>query len=124
MAKWQNDSMLDAAFDWIRARVTQITVCNAQPTTYAEATSTYALAADTMTSTDITVGDGDTNGRKMHMSSKTGVSVDTSGTASHIALVGSSGSTLLFVTQCTTQALTTDSTVSLPAWDDEIADAS
>lgn len=123
MAKWQNDSMLDAAFDWVRARVTQMTVCNAQPTTYAEATSTYKLADIALTSTGITLADGDTNGRKMTIGAKSGVTVDTTGTASHIALAGSTGSTLLYVTTCTTQALTTGNTVDFPAWDVEIADA-
>lgn len=123
MAKWQNDSMLDAAFDWVRARVTQMTVCNAQPTTYAEATSTYKLADIALTSTGITLADGDTNGRKMTIGAKSGVTVDTTGAASHIALAGSTGSTLLYVTTCTTQALTTGNTVDFPAWDVEIADA-
>jgi hypothetical protein len=124
MAKWQNDSMLDAAFDWIRARVTIETVCNAQPTTYAEATSTYKLADVPMTSTGISLANGDTNGRKMTVAAKNSVSVDTSGTASHIALAGSTGATiLLLVTTCTTQALTSGNTVNIPTWDDEIADA-
>lgn len=122
MAKWQNDSMLDAAFDWVRARVTKMTVCNAQPTSYAEV-ATYALADSALTSTGITLADGDTNGRKMHISSATNVTVDTTGTASHIALSGSTGSVLLYITTCTTAALTTGDLVNIPAWDGEIADA-
>jgi hypothetical protein len=51
------------------------------------------------------------------------LTVDTTGTAAHVALVGSTGSTLLLVTTCTTQALTTGNTVNIPAWDDEILDA-
>lgn len=123
MAKSQNDLMLDAAFDWVRARVTQMTVCNAQPTTYAEATSTFKLADVALTSTGITLANGDTNGRKMTIGAKSSVTVDTTGTGSHIALAGSTGSTLLYVTTCTTQALTTGNTVDFPAWDVEIADA-
>lgn len=123
MAKWQNDLMLDAAFSWIEARVTKMTVCSTQPTTYTEATSTYRLAEVAMTSTDITVANGDTNGRKMTVPAKSGLSVLASGTAAHVALVGSTGSTLLLITTCTTQALTTGNTVDVPTWDDEIADA-
>ena len=122
MAKWQNDLMLDAAFDWVRARVTKLNVCSTQPTTYAQATSTYMLANTTVTSTEITLSNGDTSGRKMRTSSQTSVSVSVSGTAAHIALTGSTGSTLLFITTCTTQALTSANTVSVPAWDDEILD--
>lgn len=123
MAKWQNDLMLDAAFDWIRARVTIETVCNAQPTSYAEATSTYKLADTPLTSTDLVIAD-DTSGRKVTIAAKNGVSVDLSGTASHVALAGSTGSVLLYVTTCTTQALTSGNTVNIPAWKINIQDAS
>ena len=123
MAKYQNDSMLDAAFDWVRARVTKINVCSTQPTTYAEATSTYMLAQGTLTSTGITLAAGDTSGRKMHVASQSGLSVSTTATAAHVALTGSTGSTLLVVTTCTTQALTTGNTVNIPAFDQEILDA-
>lgn len=123
MTAYQNDLMLDEAFTWIRDRVTQMTVCNAQPTTYAEATSTYKLADVQITSTDITLADGDTSGRKMTIKATAGVTVDTTDTANHIALAGSTGTTLLYVTTCTTQALTTGNTVDFPAWDAEILDA-
>ena len=124
MAKSQNDLMLDAAFEWVNDLVTRINVCATQPTTYAEATSTNMLAqTDVITSTEITLANGDTNGRKMTVASQTGLSVSTSGTADHIALTGSTGSTLLLVTTCTTQALTTGNTVNIPTFDDEIADA-
>jgi len=123
MAKYQNDLMLDAAFDWVRARVTKINVCSTQPTNYTQATSTYMLAQGTLTSTGITVTNGDTNGRKMRIASKTGLTVSVTGVAAHIALSGSTGSTLLLVTTCTTQQLTTGNTVNIPAFDDEIADA-
>lgn len=124
MAKSQNDLMLDAALDWVRARVTRLCVCSTQPTSYAQATSTYNLATKTgVTSTMLTVGNGDTSGRKFRVASQTGLTVTTTGTAAHVALVGSSGSTLLLVTTCTTQALTTGNTVNVPFFDDEIADA-
>ena len=125
MAKYQNDSMLDAAFEWVNDRVTRINVCSTQPTTYAEATSTYMLAQTAaITSTEITLANGDVSGRKMHVASQTGLTVAASGTAAHVALTGSTGSTLLLVTTCTTQALTTGNTVNVPSFDDEIADAS
>jgi hypothetical protein len=116
--------MLDAAFDWVRARVTRLVVCSTQPTNYTEAITTYNLATKSaVTSSMLTVSNGDTNGRKVHVSSQTGLSVTVTGTAQHVALVGSSGSTLLLVTTCTGQGLTTGNTVNVPAFDDEIADA-
>lgn len=126
MTRWQNDSMLDAALIWIRDRITMMTVCSAQPGTYTSATTTSGvkLADVAMTSTAFTIGDGDTSGRKGAVQAKSSVTIDASGTASHVALCGSTGSALLYVTVCTTQALTTGNTVNFPTWDIEIADAS
>jgi len=126
MAKSQNDLMLDAAFDWVRARVTGISVCSTQPTTYDHAYTTYCLAKTAMTSTGLTIADatGASGGRKVTIQAKSAVSVIASGTAAHIALFGSTGATaLLLVTTCTTQALTSGNTVNIPAWKDAIADA-
>ena len=120
--KSQIDAMLDAAFDYIRANVTQMTICTTQPTTYSQGLSVNVLAAVTMASTDITTTPGDTSGRKMHVGSETGITVDASGTANHIALVDTDNTNLLFVTTSTTQALTSGNTVNIPAWDDEILD--
>ncbi len=122
MGKWMNDSMADAAFDYLDQCDLMI-LCSAQPATYAEATSTYALADVAMTpDTDFTKADGDSSGRKVTMAAKSGVNVDASGTGTHIALVRSSDSSLRFVTTCTSQAVTSGNTVNFPAWDDEIGD--
>lgn len=122
MAKWQNDSMLDAAFDWVD-QADRMFICSAQPTTYTEASSTYCLATVTMTAdTDYTKANGDTSGRKVTVAAKSGQSVSASGTATHVALGKSGTTTLYYVTTCTSQALTSGNTVSIPAWDIEIAD--
>jgi hypothetical protein len=124
MAKWQNDTVLDQALNYIKNNVTQECVCSAQPATYAEATSTYKLALKTgLTSGSFTgPADGDTNGRKITVNAQSGITVDSSGSATHIALC--SGSVLLYVTTCTSQSLTAANTVTVPAWDVELADAS
>lgn len=122
MAKSVHDDVLDAALDKI-ATANLMTACSAEPTTRTEAVTTYALADVAMTpgdGNDYTVSNGDTNGRKVRMAAKSGVTVDTSGTATHIALVDSS--ILLYVTTCTSQALTGGNTVNFPVWDVEIAD--
>jgi hypothetical protein len=124
MSSYQNDLMLDAALIWVRDRVTKENVDNALPSTYAEATSTYMLAQANLGSSGATLADGDSNGRKLTMAARNSVSVSTTGTASHVALTGSTGSTLLLVTACTTQALTTGNTVNIPAWKIEMADVS
>lgn len=123
MAKWQNDAMLDAALNYLKNNAGTVTVCNAQPTTNAEAITTFALADVAVDSSDLTVGNGDTSGRKVTVGAQAAVLIDTSGTATHIALTGAG--TLLYVTTCTSQALIANgsNTVDIPAFDIEIADA-
>ena len=122
MAKAMNDLFADAAFDYLDQCDLMI-LCSAQPTTYAEATSTYALADAAMTpDTDFTKANGDTNGRKVTMAAKSSINVDSSGTATHVALCLSGDTTLRYVTTCTSQAVTSGNTVNFPAWDIEIAD--
>lgn len=122
MAKAAPDAVMDAAFDYIDQSTTMI-VCSAQPTTYTEATVTFALADVAVTpDTDFTKADGATGGRKVTVAAKSGVTVDATGTATHVALVRSTDSTLRYVTTCTSQALTAGNTVNIPAWAVEIAD--
>lgn len=120
MSKAVHDDVLDGAHDIIRSNATTMIACSAQPTSRTEAVSTYALADVAMSSSDFTKANGDSSGRKLTVGAKTGVTVDTSGTATHVAIVD--GSRLLYVTTCTSQALTGGNTVNFPAWDIEIAD--
>lgn len=123
MAKAAPDIVIDGALDVIATATRQI-ACSAQPTTFTEANSTYALADATMAGGDFTKANGDTSGRKVTMGAKSGALIDASGTATHIALVRVADSTLIYVTTCTSQALTANgsNTVNFPAWKIEIAD--
>ncbi len=109
--------------DYIIANATRMTVCSTQPTTFAEANSTFALADVTVDASDFTKANGDVSGRKVTVAAQTGVLIDTSGTAQHIALLNVAGSELLYVTTTTSQALTANgsNTVNVPAWDIEVA---
>jgi hypothetical protein len=124
MAKTILSNVVDAAYDYLRARVTGIAVCNAQPTTYTQAFTTYNLAKTGLTSTGVTVaaGDGGGSARKATTTQKTGVSVLVTGAAKFIALFGSTGSTLLLVTTCTSQTITTGNTLTIPAFKHEFGD--
>ncbi len=123
MAKIVHDDVFDGALNIIKNNATRICVCSTQPTTYAEATSTYKLAIKTITSSDFTgPANGDVSGRKLTSNAQSGLTVDASGTAAHIALCDSANSKLLYVTTCTSQALTAGNTTNIPAWDVEIAD--
>lgn len=119
MAKSVHDTVLDGALDIID-NATNMTVCNAQPTTKTEADTTFKLADVVMAPGDFTDANGDTSGRKVTVAAKSAVPVDTTGTATHVALTDATN--LLYVTTCTSQALTAGNTVNFPAWDIEIAD--
>jgi hypothetical protein len=120
MGKWINDAVQDAALNEIKNNANIMTVCSQQPATRAEAVTTYALADVSMASGDFAIADGNTSGRKITVAAKSGVTVDTSGTGTHIALCD--GTRLLLVTAMTSQALTAGNTVNVPTWKDEIAD--
>lgn len=122
MAKSVHNDVLDGAFAIISGNATTMIACSAEPTTRTEAITTYALADVAVSGGDFSAADGDSSGRKVTVASKSGVTVDTTGTATHVALVD--GTRLLYVTTCTSQALTSGNTMTFPAWDIEIADPS
>jgi hypothetical protein len=123
MAKAVHDDVLDAALDKV-ATCTRMDVCTSQPTTLTEATSTFSLANYTLTAGDgngdYVVSNGDTNGRKVRVLAQTGATAGASGTAGHIALTD--GTSVLYVTTCGSQAITSGNTVNASLFDIEIAD--
>lgn len=123
MAKIVDDTVLDGALNIIK-NATGLTaiLCSTQPTTRTEAVSTYALADVALSSSDVTIANGDTSGRKATIAAKSGVTVDASGTATHLALVSST--TLLYVTTTTSTAVAAAGTVDIGSWKIEIADPS
>lgn len=123
MAKLVPDATLDAMLNVIRNNADRMDACSTQPTTYAEATSTYSLADVAMTvGTDYTQANGDTSGRKITVAQKTGITIDSAGTAQHVALTNGSD-TLYAVTTCASVVLSTPGTLTINAWDIEISDA-
>lgn len=119
MAKRMADAGADAALTyWTDAD--KMILCSAEPTSYTEANSTYALA-DVAPSFDA-IANGDTSGRKRRVQGKTGILVDSSGTATHVALVKTGDTTLRYVTTCASQAVAAGGTADTTAWDIEVAD--
>ncbi len=125
MGKWASDTLLDLLLQYLEDNVDRISVCTSQPTTYAEATTNagaggYKLA---ISSTPTFTGPiDDTSGRKTTIDEEAAITVDVSGTALHVALAKSTGSVLLYVTTCTSQALTSGNTVTIPAWKINVPD--
>lgn len=120
MAKWANDSVLDALLDAVAAG-NQIIVCSSQPANRAAALSA-ALASTSLTSGDFTKADGSPNGRQVTVAQKASVSVTASGSATHVAIVDSTN--LLYVTTVTAQTLTSGNTVTIPSWKITVSDPS
>ena len=123
MPKSCNALAMDAALDFI-ATATRMIACSPEPTTFTEANATFALADVTLAGGDFTKANGDTSGRKVTTGAKSGVLIDVSGTATHVAKVRVADSTLINVTECTSQALTGNgsNTVNFPAHKSEFAD--
>ena len=121
MAKKADNLFYDAAFDWLRDNSIRMTACSAEPANYA-GIAAVALATATMAGGDFTKAAGDVSGRKVTMSAKNGVSIDTSGTANHVVLHDNSA-ILGYVTTCTALVLTAGAgnTVNFPSWKIEIA---
>jgi hypothetical protein len=119
MAKKVDDTVLDGLLDII-ATATEIYICTSEPADRAAAITTSLISAHTLTSGDFTKANGDASGRKITIAQQATLPITTTGDATHIALC--TGSLLLLVTTCTTQTLTSGGTVTIPAFDDEVAD--
>ena len=126
MSKRVHDSILDAALNEIKTKSDLMTVCSHEPENYTAANfgGETCLAGVDMDIADFTIGNGDISGRRCSVAQKSGVNVDQTGTANHVALLDTVNSNLLYVTTCTDIALTEGSSLTLNGWDVEIGDPS
>jgi len=120
MGKLAPDEMLDASLDYV-ATGNYMVVCSGSPATYEDAVTNNVLAGITVTSGCFTKAD-DTSGRKLTIAAQTGLPISDTGFAEAVAIVDTSASTLLYVTTCTGQTLTTGGTVSTNEWKINIQD--
>lgn len=121
MAKWANDSVIDALLDKV-ATSTQLLVTTTQPADRAAALSA-ALASATMNSGQFTKADSSSPaGRRLTVAQQANINVTATGSATHVCLVD--GTSLLYVTTVTAQTLTSGNTVTVPAWNITVADPS
>lgn len=122
MAKFANDLVMDAAFDFVIAEAERLVVAAGDASGVYASLAAIALADVTVDSGDFSKANGDTNGRKLTVAQQTAVPIDSSGTATHVHIVDDTGTRILLTTTCTSQALTAGGTVTVPTWDDEIGD--
>ena len=119
MAKSIPDAIIDLML--ANAEGTQIHICSAEPANYA-GIGAVELASSAISGV-YTKANGDVSGRKNTLPAQTGISIASSGAATHVA-VSDNTSTLYLVTTCTSQALTSGGTVDTNAFAHEIGDPS
>lgn len=89
------DAARDAKLAYIADNGTRIDYCTTEPTTYAQATSTYTLLNRTITAGagngDYAIADGDVSGRKLTLDAATGITATATGTAAFYAITDGVG---------------------------------
>lgn len=116
MAKSFPDAMLDLIADDLIANGDEMTLCNAQPTTYLQAHTTFKLADVALVGGDYAKDDGDVDGRKVTIAEKLAVPVDVTDTGTHVAITDTVGGVLKAVTTCTNVDVVLGGTVDFPEW--------
>lgn len=118
-----NDLSLDAALGWITGNTSRIDVCGTEPTSYAEATSTYSLG----NKVGMPVGAPENrtpNGRKVAVPAvSTGGQITATGTAAYWALTDNSAILVATGSLASSQAVTSGNTFTLTSFDIGFSDA-
>jgi hypothetical protein len=111
-----NNKVFDDGLNTLTTDTDQINICSAEPTTYAQATSTYSLGAETSPSV-ASPTDKSGGGREVIVAAISGANVTGTGTATHYALVDTATSTLLAAGSLSgSQAVTSGDTFSLTSF--------
>ena len=121
MAKKVEDYFLDGYLGFLD-NCTTLHVTSAEPANHA-GIAAVSLASVVLTAGagngDYTIANGDTNGRKLTVLQQSSISITASGTATHVVLTDG---TNIWCTTCTSQVLTSGGTITVNAFDVEIAD--
>ena len=121
MAATIGNEVFDAALSYISTNTENLYICSQQPTTFLEASSTYALGSKA--SPSFTGPADDTSGRKLTVDAISDGSVSATGTAAWVALTDDSGSILLVAQALSaSQAVTNGNTFTLTAFDINLQD--
>ena len=119
-----HDDVMDDGLDVLDTLADRLDICSQEPTTYAEATSTYTLG----NKTSLSIGapeDRSGGGRKVAVAAITDGSVTGTGTASHWAITDVSESKLLATgALSSSESVTSGNTFTLNAFDIGIPDPS
>ena len=118
------DIVFDSGLDYITTNGESVYLCSQEPTTYTEATSTYALA-DENAMTMGSAAAGAIDGRRVIVPAITGGDVTGTGTVSHWAVVKTTATAALLATGAlaSSQAVTSGNTFDMAAFSITIRDA-
>lgn len=118
-----SDTVLDVSLSYIDDNCENLYLCNADPgLNFTQASSTYKIGTKA-TPTISTPTDGDTSGRKIIVSAITDGVVDSSDTATHVALTDDSASLVLCSEELSSsKAIVTGSPFTLTEFDITIPD--
>ena len=122
MTHYLNDDVVDTAANVLKNNATRIVLCDGAPASFANANtlkgsgSGQKLAEASVTSSDLTIGNDATNGRRVTMAAKNNLDVLAAGDGTHIAWLDTANTRLLKVAPlaATLTGLTTLAKVNLP----------
>lgn len=118
-----NDRVFDLGLNVLDTEANRLDICNAEPTTYTQATATNSLGNKTSLSIPAPA-DGTPNGRKVAVPSITDGTVTATGTASHWAITDTVNSRLLATgALAASQSVTSGNVFTLGTFDIRIPDA-
>ena len=121
------DAVYDAGvgyFNDAANNVTRVDVCTTEPTTHAEAITTYTIANYVIDNTDFSLAAGDTSGRKAILAQQTGNNATGTGAANFLAFTTTIGTVFVGVIDADGDSITSGNPVTINAIDVlEIRDA-
>lgn len=125
MAAHVENRVLDLGLNVLDTEATHLYICSSEPTTYTQATSTFALGSKNFGAGAVfgaPAAGGATNSRKVTSAAVTDGSVSTGGTTAWVAVVDTANSRLLAVIALSaSQVVTAGNTFTLAAFDIQLA---
>lgn len=109
-----SDNALDALVNYIGNNAAALRICSAEPTTYAESSSTYKLGTKASPTINA-VADRTGGGRQRTIATFSDGSVTVTGTATHYALDDNTSELLLAQALSSSQAVTSGNTFGISA---------
>lgn len=118
MAKYYGFSAARASLAYVRDNAERLYVCTTAPASYSAASNQpQMIVSANISAADFSIASGaGTTGPVMTVGAKNSQNIESSGSATHLAIVRASGSTILFVTNVSSQVLASGNTVNIGSW--------